>query len=265
MALKKSNLIDSVSTSDIQSAGLSRIYQHTQNYQCGSISAFRQYRDGWENESEMMRKNPKVIKEYKIPYNENKDRHKLLGGLLHKMGIDTIEIIGNYIEAGSGKLAKELSYFCFVDSQKFTLKECLIDLGDRFEQDSITYAKKGENFELVASHTHTDSDGNIWHKGDIIAEFDKGKLFGKTDGKIYSLIRGRPFQWAGWKPTKIQSCKKASDDFYRIYISSLYPTERFIKEIYFENLLPKISTKKGTMKKILANVDKSLFLQNAGF
>ncbi len=78
MALKKSNLVDSVLTSDIQSAGLSKIYKHTQNYQCGSISAFRQYRDGWENESEIMRKNPKVIKEYKIPYNENKDRHKML-------------------------------------------------------------------------------------------------------------------------------------------------------------------------------------------
>lgn len=265
MAFVNKNLLDSVFGAQVQSAGLSRIWQHIQNCQCGSISAFRQYRNGWEHINKAMQKNPKVVKEYKIPYNENVKRHKILGGLLLKCGINTIEIVGNYAEVNSGKVAKELSYFCFVDSQQFTLKECLIDLGDRFEQDSITYAQKGQNFKLIASHTHRDDDGITWHKGDVMVEFNKGKLFGKTDGKIYSLIRGRPFQWAGWKPTKIQACLRADDDLYRIYISSLYPTERFNKEMFFDRLLSTISTKKGVMEKILANADKSFFFQNAGF
>lgn len=244
----------------IKSAGLSRIYQHIQENYCGTISAFRQYREGWESVPD--KADPQAIKDYKIPHAENMKRHKLLGALLRKSGINTIQIDGVYKESSSGKTAKESSYFCFAP---FNFKKELIGLGDTFEQDTITYAELGGNFELIISHDHIGSDGKMQYKGDVVAEFDLGASYGKDDGEAYSLIRGRPFAWAGWKTTSIQSSQIADKDPYRQYISSLYPTERFSKEAGIKSIVASISTKKGQMNKLLANAEKSYFLRTAGF
>lgn len=62
----------------IQSAGLSRIYQHTQKRYCGTISAFRMYRQEFV---EMSDKNKDRVDstQYLIPYKENMKRHRMLG------------------------------------------------------------------------------------------------------------------------------------------------------------------------------------------
>lgn len=244
----------------IQSAGLSRIYQHIQENNCGTISAFRQYRAGYENIPDEQRNDKQVLKEYKIPHSENMKRHKLLGAMLRQYGINTIQIEGVYKEAGSPKAEKEASYFCFAT---FNFRKELIGLGDTFEQDSITYAEQGDNFELIVAHSHTDSTGERFKSGEVIAEFDAGVVYGKNDTEAYSAIRGRPFAWGGWKATGVKAMLLAKDDNYRSYIAGLYPSQRITQKASMDRLKARISTEKGALDKLIRTHGESYFFRNA--
>lgn len=148
----------------VQSAGLSRIYQHTQEQYCGTISAFRVYHQEFV---EMSDKNKDRVDstQYLIPYKENMKRHRMLGGILRAKGINTIEIEGVYKEAYMPKHEIEISYFCFADGDY--IRDVLIELGDQFEQDSITYAEPKGTFELIVGHTHYEG-GKLLKTGQAI-------------------------------------------------------------------------------------------------
>ena len=157
----------------IESAGLSRIWQYTQDYPCGTISAFR----------------PDYTRK------ENKYRSSVLGGLLRNKGFSTILVMGHF-KYPDGKIDKENSYFVWdTRGNGKALFKALLDLGEKFEQNSITFAEAGEDFKLYA----TNPDETGLPVGKPIATF-KGTAFGDTKGSpSYSEIRGRPFLWDNYE------------------------------------------------------------------
>lgn len=158
----------------IQSAGLSRILQHGKNYQSGTISAFR----------------PNYTAK------ENQNRHKLLGKLLHNRGYYKCQIQGVFDE-GDGNQVKELSYFVWDSNNRDKLLDDLLDLGDKFEQHSITYADADSDYVLYSANPKSSGTAT----GATLATF-KGTSFGDTKGSpSYSKIRGRPFMWDNYNET----------------------------------------------------------------
>lgn len=164
----------------IEAAGLSHIYKYTQEHDTGTISAFR---------LDYSRK-------------ENLTRSSILGGLLRKRGYTTIQVQGIYQYGDNGSIGKESSFFVVDRYDNGKLLKTLLELGVKFEQESISYADREQDFALYA----TNAEG--YRIGEKIATF-KGKKFGQT-GVSYSAIRGRPFLWDNYKPTKIESSALSS-------------------------------------------------------
>lgn len=152
----------------------------------------------------------------------------------------------------------EISYFCFADGDY--IRDVLIELGDQFEQDSITYAEPKGTFELIVGHSHYE-DGKFLKTGQVIAEFDVGARYGASEGSMYSAIRGRPFQWAGWKPTKIQSAKLFKDSIYnkqKGIQASLATKSAWDKQLDYA--ISQISTNKRAIDKAIASC-KEIFIK----
>lgn len=166
----------------IEAAGLSHIYKYTQEHDTGTISAFR----------------PEFSR------GENLTRSSILGGLLRKRGYTTIQVQGIYqYEDGDDELVgKESSFFVVDKHNNGRLLKTLIELGVKFEQESISYADKGQDFALYATNSKE------YRTGEKMATF-KGKKFGQA-GVSYSAIRGRPFAWDNYKSTKIESSALSS-------------------------------------------------------
>lgn len=161
----------------IEAAGLSRILQHSKDYQSGTISAFRPNYSAKENMS----------------------RHRILGQLLHNKGYNKCQIQGVFDEGNGTKPVTEISYFVWDTKNKGTILKDLIELGDKFEQHSITFAEANSDYRLIAANTKSAGVKS----GTILATF-KGTSFGDTKGSpSYSKIRGRPFMWDNYKEVSI--------------------------------------------------------------
>lgn len=237
----------------IEGAGLSRIYKHTQEKWCGTISAFRAYREGWSELSPDEKLDKGNMKDYKISYAENMKRHKLLGGLLQNKGINIISVDGVYEEAGTGKKQKESSYFCFAD---FDFGKVLVELGDKFEQDSITFAEPGGNFKLISSHDHYDGD-KIVRKGELITTFNSGKNFGKDISEFYSTIRGRPFSWGGWDVNNAGKIMYASENKRVQSLSYMNIAGKMARQGTLHNVIAKVSSKANTIDELITLAKRS--------
>lgn len=100
-------------------------------------------------------------------------------------------------EYEDGNKDKESSFFVVDRHDNGKLLKTLIELGIKFEQESISYADKGQDFALYATNSQD------YKTGAKMATFN-GKKFGQV-GVSYSTIRGRPFAWNNYKQTKIES------------------------------------------------------------
>lgn len=190
----------------ITAAGLARLAQHIQNYDCGTISACRNYSaDAYYEYGlkaiEKMSQSDKdtLISEYIVPPAVNKKNTFLLRQKLTAMGFGVLPITGVYQEKGAD-LSKEVSFFVFDHKGKGNLKKALLYLGNLFDQDSVTYADAGSDFDLLSTTPFYDQPGRKRHKatGSVIDSF-KGIGYHTPSsadvGQFFSRLKNKAFFW----------------------------------------------------------------------
>ncbi len=162
---------------NLNETSLSRVREHMINHDTGVITAFRDALDCGKGE--------------KLSRKDNKARNKVLLANLRKEGYSVTKAKGSFIENYGTKDAKEVgeSVFIVVDiNDKGNLKEKLLELGEKFEQDSILFIPKGgEEGYLIGTNNCPDTYPG-YHK----AEKLKHPLFGKK-GEFLTRVQGRPF------------------------------------------------------------------------
>jgi len=162
---------------NLNESGLSRLWDHAQKHDFGTITAFRA-RKSCDLDSEPYTKS------------ENKKRNASLLSKLRAKGFGVTAISGVYIENYGTKNAvevKESSFFVADIQDKGNLKKELISLGVEFEQDCILFGKKGGDGELIGTGKCPDSYPGFGKK-----DKQGGAIFGKN-GEFMSKVKGRPF------------------------------------------------------------------------
>lgn len=250
-------MLTKLKANSIQASGLSRIVKHISESAVGTISAFRQFRaEAYTlfrdeilkcEETKTSKREIKGILPYQIHKSENMQRHKLMGFELSKFTRKYkggyISIQGQYTETGETKPSKEASYIVWVAPQyEGQLKQFLIELGQKYEQDSITFAKHGEPFSLIST---APDKTNIYNTpvGSVILKF-KGARYGSlsvidpTDPSeqyrlgdknitvfkkqvqdVFSRVKGRPFYWTTFGQDDWDEFQKMSDDKNNVVIT----------------------------------------------
>jgi len=150
-------------------------------YDTGTMSAFRSGRD--------------CNKGKKYTYSENVKRNKLLKKELQKRGYEVIDIYGGYIENfGSDNPIEvnEESFFVADINNRGDLEKSLIELGEKFEQDSIAFAKANSDYYLISTNKCPDAFPGF---GKIGVKIKLGKFnVGKTEqDEFYSKIGNEYF------------------------------------------------------------------------
>ena len=157
-------------------SSLSRIYNQAKEHDSGTISAFRSKRDC--NTGEVYTKK------------ENLARSKTLKRDLLALGYGVTKIAGTYIENYGTKNAievKEESYIVIDLKDQNNLLADLKKLGLKYEQDSVTFQKLNDTYQLVGTNKCPDGYPGYGKKVKL------GKpIYGK-DGEFHSKVNGRPF------------------------------------------------------------------------
>jgi hypothetical protein len=160
----------------LNESSLSRLYNFTRKHDFGTITAFRDARECGEGTP--------------YTYKENMKRNAMLFSLLRAKQYSITSIRGSYIENYGSENAKEVSEnsFIVIDiNDRGDLKETLMSLGEKFEQDSIIFGKAGEKGILIGT-----SECPHAYPGYHIEEPQGGAIFGQS-GEFMSRVRGRPF------------------------------------------------------------------------
>jgi len=167
----------------VNESSLSRIWEHYTKHQTGTISAFRFALDC--NEGKELSKK------------DNQERNAELYAWLLKKGYGLTPVKGTYIENYGTKDAREVdeeSFFVVDIKDKGNLKKDLIEIGLKYEQDSITFAEPGGSYYLISSN---ECPNGYPGKGKVGVEVELGKPeFGKANKdteEFFSKIRGRGF------------------------------------------------------------------------
>lgn len=155
----------------INESSLSRIYQHNVKHDCGAISAFR--------------------KTYE--HSANKRRNHLLMGELLSKGFSVTKLVGKYPEGGT--TVSENSFFVADIKDTATLFNTLIELGEKFNQDSILFIPagtvEGNAKAFLCGTNHEESNWLGYHKQQ---PFDVGRM-GHENPIYTSCVHGRPFMF----------------------------------------------------------------------
>ena len=170
-------------------SSLSRLWKHNEEHDCGVITAFRNYSNcGYtDNNEPCFDDNPPV----KISKVENGRRNKALKAELIQTGFKgSTKLVGSYPEGG--KQSKEISYFVVDLDDSGTLKDVLVKLGKKYDQDSILYIPKGsvkgnDKAYLIGTNNCPNNDIKI---GKTMV-FNKGKV-GYESPFYTSYVNGRP-------------------------------------------------------------------------
>jgi len=161
----------------LNESGLSRLREHMLKHDSGTITAFRSAEDCGEGES-LSKKN-------------NKARNKVLLANLRKEGYGITKVKGSYIENYGSEDAQEVGeeVFFVVDiNDKGNLRQKLMELGEKFEQDSILYIPAGaKEGQLIGTNNCPDG-----YPGYHRVENLSNPVFGKS-GEFMTKVRGRPF------------------------------------------------------------------------
>lgn len=155
----------------INESALSRIYQHNVKHDCGAISAFRKTFNRAENDK----------------------RNRLLMGELLSKGFSVTKLVGKYPEGGT--TVSENSFFVADIKDTATLFNTLIELGEKFNQDSILFIPagtvEGTAKAFLCGTNHEESNWLGYHKQQ---PFDVGRM-GHENPIYTSYVRGRPFMF----------------------------------------------------------------------
>lgn len=158
-----------INRSKLNESSLSRLWRKYKDSDSGTITAFR---------GEYSKK-------------ENLSRNAELKAALLGAGYSITSIDGVYIEqygTDKAKRVKEASFIVFDYKNTGNLKKDLMRLGEKYDQDSITFNSVSEgNYYLIGTSKRSDS-----YPG-YKKEIKLGKpMFGKN-GEFYSSVNGRPF------------------------------------------------------------------------
>jgi hypothetical protein len=173
-------------TKIVAESSLSRLWSHNEKYDCGALTAFRKFND-CGNGTELTN-------------DDKKKRNLALAADLKSLGYDITKLIGKYPEGGT--TLTEVSYFVVDSKESGNLKNDLIKLGSKYEQDSVLIVPKGsikgeDKAYLIGTN---DCPNNFLSKGETL-EFDKGKL--GLNSPIYtSYVGGRPFVFESFTTTE---------------------------------------------------------------
>jgi hypothetical protein len=163
--------------SKIDESSLSRLYSKMKEYNCGTITAFRDARD--------------CGKGTKYTKKENLARNKSLLAKLMTKHYGVTRVKGYYIENYNTPYAIEVgkTVFLVMDLHDTgNLRRDLLRLGEEFKQDSILFVpKSGKQGTLIGAGKCPESYPGF-HKTDSL----KNPIFGEK-GEFYTRVNGRPF------------------------------------------------------------------------
>jgi len=165
----------------LNESGLARLSKHMEEHDCGTITAFRS-KEGCAGPDD------KVYSRV-----DNQKRNKQLYANLQMMGYGVTAVHGAYIENYGTKDAKEVRenvYFVVDIKDGGKLREDLINLGGKYEQDSILFIpKEGEGSVLIGTNNCPNSYPGFGKE----QKFNDRKM-GKG-GEFMTKISGRPFMF----------------------------------------------------------------------
>lgn len=153
----------------LNESSLSRIWQKTQDYDTGAMTAFR---------GEFTR-------------SQNQDRNKKVLAYLLNAGYSVTSVKGSYIENHGSSTAREVGEesFFVVDHEKTgKLKDDLVKLGKLYDQDSILWVQKGRPGVLIGTSSRENAFPGMGKTETV------GKpIFGQATGQFFSRVKGRQF------------------------------------------------------------------------
>jgi len=165
----------------LNESGLARLSKHMEEHDCGTITAFRS-KEGCAGPDD---------KQYSR--SDNQKRNKQLYANLQMMGYGVTAVHGAYIEnygTSNAKEVRENVYFVVDIKDGGKLREDLINLGGKYEQDSILFIPKGgEGSILIGTNDCKDSYPGLGKE----IKFNDRKM-GKG-GEFMTKISGRPFMF----------------------------------------------------------------------
>lgn len=150
-------------------SSLSRLWKYIEDYDVGTISAFRG--------------------EYTKA--QNMTRTKEMKAALMQRGYSVTQVKGSYIENFGSKDQKEVgevSFFVADHKKSGTLEQDLKRLGEKFDQDSILFVPNKKDAKLIGTSKRENSYPG-YGKTETIG---KAK-FGKSIGQFFSRVGGRVF------------------------------------------------------------------------
>ena len=204
----------------VTSSSMSRIVSYLERFDCGTISAYRGYEGqiiqqlGTTAFEQALKKDPHAFDEHKVKQAVNKKNSQLLKQKLLALGYGVIAIYGVYKELGSPVESKESSWFVFDYKQKGTLKKHLLFLGNQFEQDSITYADAGTDFDLYNTSPFSEQPNQPLHKakGDKQYRFNSYSIgsLPNSEQQFFSRLGNKPFYWKDYSVKEVEAtCEKS--------------------------------------------------------
>ena len=197
----------------INASSMARIVSYLEKFDCGTISAYRGYEGtiiqqlGTDEFRRQLNADPHAFDQYKVKQAVNKKNNQLLKQKLLSLGYGVIAIYGVYKEIGSPTESKESSWFVFDYKQKGTLKKHLLFLGNQFQQDSITYADAGSDFNLYNTSPFSEEPNKALHKarGEVVQQF-KGYGVGlNSEQQFFSRLGNKHFYWKDYSAIEIDS------------------------------------------------------------
>lgn len=197
----------------VTSSSMSRIVSYLERFDCGTISAYRGYEGqiiqqlGTDEFKRQLDNDPHAFDQYKVKQVVNKKNSQLLKQKLLSLGYGVVAIYGVYKEIGSPTESKESSWFVFDYKQKGTLKKHLLYLGNQFEQDSITYADAGTDFDLYNTSPFSTKPNQPLHKanGNVVQQF-KGYGVGlNSEQQFFSRLGNKHFYWKDYSAIEVDS------------------------------------------------------------
>ena len=168
-------------TRTINESSLSRVVHHMEKHDCGTITAHRA-KEGCGGPDDK-------------PYSreDNKKRNRQLYAILESLGYGVTEVDGAYIEnfgTADAKEVKENVYFVVDLNDKGKLREDLINLGGKYQQDSILYIPKdGDGSVLIGTN---DCPNGFPGFGKEVKFKDRKMGQG---GEFMTKVSGRPFMF----------------------------------------------------------------------
>lgn len=161
----------------LEESSLKRIWQHTQEHDTATITAFRYATDCGKGDVYTKK--------------QNLQRNKSLLAKIQRLGYGVTSVKGSYIENYGSSTAKEVgeNVFFVVDLKDTgKLEQDMIRLGGEFDQDSILFIKKGgESAELVGTNNCPDAYPGKGKKVKL-----GSRHLGKS-GEFFTRVSGRPF------------------------------------------------------------------------